>query len=204
MGEAGHCSLGALPPSRLRLPGQRTQASGTQHPGEWTAPPVPVAKAHRSSQTAASLLPGPLRGFWRWSRQTGPLGLSALVGANRASQAGKAFGSLSWERKGRRLIGCRCGKLPSTPQEPSILLPEASKGSCCLPSPTQTTPRPVGPPGVHFTPLQPLPCSSTTAPGVKATVPRAFSLLNATQRALCKLSPLALEKPYQIGSVPTS
>ena len=137
----------------LCLPGQRTQAPGTQHPGEWTAPPAPVAKEHRSSQTAASLLPGPLRAFWRWNRQMGPLGLSALVGANRASQASKAFGSLSWERKGRRLLGCRRGKLPSTPQKPSTVLPEACKGSRCLPRSTQTTPHPVGPPGVHLTPL---------------------------------------------------
>ena len=72
VGEAGCCFLGTLPPSGLRLPGQRTQAQGTQHPGKWTAPPAPVAKEHRSSQIAASLLPGPLRAFWRWSRQMGP------------------------------------------------------------------------------------------------------------------------------------
>lgn len=159
VGEAGCCFLGTLPPSGLRLPGQRTQAPGTQHPAKWTAPPAPVAKEHRSSQIAASLLPGPLRAFWRWSRQMGPLGLSALVGANRASQASKAFGSLSWGRKGRRLIGCRRGKLPSTPQEPSTVLPEASKGSRCLPSSTQTTPHPVGPPGVHLAPLGPCPAA---------------------------------------------
>lgn len=179
--EAGWGRLGAVPWALCRPRVCVCPARGHRHLGPgtqgWTAPPAPVAKAHRSSQTAGSLLPGPLRGFWRWSRQTGPLGLSALVGANRASQVGKAFRSLSWERKGRRLIGCRCGKLPSTPQEPSILLPEASKGSRCLPSSTQTTPRPVGPPGVHLTPLQPLPCSSTTDPSVKSTATPGFLTL---------------------------
>lgn len=79
---------------------------------------------------------------------------SALVGANRASQVGKAFLSLSWE-EGRRSIGCRCGKLPSTPQEPSIFCLEASKGSAASQfDPDHAPPR--GPAsGVHLTPLQP-------------------------------------------------
>lgn len=142
--------------------GNKHWGASTQVSGQWLQLVWPKHTDQvRSEQRACSLgLSVPSGNGAGSGRAPGPL---CSVGANRASQAGKGFRSLSWERKGRRLIGCGCGTLPSTPQEPSTLLPEASKGSRGLPRSTQTTARPVS--RLVWPSASPAqPCSSTTAP----------------------------------------
>ena len=163
--------------------GASTQASGQRLQLVWPK----LTDQVRSEQRACSLGLSVPSGNGAGSRRpTGPL---CSVAANTASQACKAFRSLSWERKGRRLIGCGCGTLPSTPQEPSTLLPEASKGSCCLPRSTQTTARPVGrlvwplaSPALPAAPALPRPMARSS---VKTTADPRLSQSRRLHRGLC-------------------
>lgn len=188
---AGRCSPDALPPSGLRLPGQRQQAPGSQHAGEWRAAPARVAKAHRPSQIrAASLLPGPLCAFWKWSRQqTGPLGLSALLVLTGPPRLARHSEACPGRGRGGILLGADVERSHQ---------PHKSRALFCLkppkaPAASPGRPRPRGPPWAAWCGPQPLqPCPAAPPPphptarnSVKSTADPGLSQSRMSHRGLC-------------------